>query len=118
MANALQESNPKTLGERASSLFFGSPGRLLLPQQISDCKALRGLFQTRDELPETLGKQVVPKLPIVDKAGGGEVRLVEVAPAAPDLLLHQSLNVVEMDHLHRLEKLEGDVIEPRFLVRV
>jgi hypothetical protein len=42
---------------------------------------------------------------------------VEIAPAAPDLFLHQSVDVMEMDRLHRLEELKRHVKKARLLFR-
>src|SRR5438270_9073136 len=41
---------------------------------------------------------------------------VKVAPAAPDRLFHQSIRIMKMDRLHRLEELKRDMKKSRRLV--
>ena len=42
---------------------------------------------------------------------------VKVAPTPPNLFLHQSINVVMVNGLHRFKELKGDMIEARLLFR-
>src|SRR4051794_9178307 len=52
------------------------------------------------------------------KPRGGEVMPVKIAPTAPDLLFHQTVDVMEMNRLHRLQELEGGMKEAPFFLGV
>src|SRR5436190_11036991 len=67
--------------------------RLLHPQQVTDGEASRRPIERLDEILEAFRKQIVPQLPIMLKTGRDEVMAIKVPPTAPDLFIHQPINV-------------------------
>src|SRR4029077_20145397 len=76
---------------------------------------LRGSIETGDKFLETLRKEIVARLPGKLQSRRGEILFVEIAPAAPDRFIHQSIDVVEMNRLHRFQKLESEMKKTRLV---
>src|SRR5947207_3262369 len=50
-------------------------------------------------------------------AGRSEIMFLEIAPATQYRFVHQSINVVEVNRLHRFQKLKCEMKKPRPIVR-
>src|ERR1700730_16673131 len=45
-----------------------------------------------------------------------EIIPVEIPPATPDLFIHQAINEIQMDCLHRFQELESHMVEPGTII--
>src|SRR5205809_8064702 len=71
-------------------------------EQIRYSHRLTRLGQLVNEALETFGKKIVPQVPVMVQTGRGEIMPVEIPPAAPDLLIHQTINKMKVDCFHCL----------------
>src|SRR6266446_1599134 len=73
----------------------------LSAEQICDGHWLTRFRHLVNKVLETFGKKFVPQAPVMFQTRGSEIMLVKIPPATPDLFIHQTINEIEVDCLHR-----------------
>src|SRR5438477_9138590 len=73
----------------------------LSAEEICDGHRLTWLRHLVNEALETFGEKFVPQVPVMFQTWGSEIMPVQIPPATPDLFIHQTINEIEVDCLHR-----------------
>src|SRR5207248_1491165 len=101
---------------RTSALLFVRRGEsvlwridLFLTKQIADRQTLGRHLEPGYKILERFREKIVAQIPVKRDAGRSEIMFVEIAPATPDRFVHQSINVVEVNRLHRFQKLKCEM---------
>src|SRR4029077_16411159 len=88
---------------------------LFLTEQIRDREPLRWSLESGDKFLETLREEIVASLPVKFQSWGRKIMFVKIGPTTPNRFIHQSVDVVEMNCLHRFQKLESEMKKPRLV---
>ena len=90
-------------------------GGMRISEEDADCASITYGFEVADELAKACGEKLAPNGPILGDTRGGDVMPKEFLPAKPELFVHQSIKVVKVNRLERLQKLMAGVKEARLL---
>jgi len=79
-------------------------------------RALIGRWLERvHEIPKPFGENFRPKFPVMSHAWRDDVMSKQSVPALPEVPVHHSINIMEMDSLKRFQKLVGSMEKSRAL---
>src|SRR4051794_26596310 len=93
----------------------GRASMLFLTEQVSNGASRFRAIQRAYELLKTVGEKIPAQCPVAFDAWGNNVMLQQAAPALPNLFVHQSVNMMEMNGLIRLEELVGRMKKTRLI---
>jgi hypothetical protein len=77
-------------------------------------RALIGRWLERvNEIPKPFGENFRPKFPVMSHAWRDDVMSKQSVPALPEVPVHHSVNIMEMDGLKRFQKLVNSMEKSR-----
>jgi hypothetical protein len=90
---------------------------IFLPEQSADSAAIPRGLKSADKFAKARREKLASYLPVASNSWRGDIMSQKFLPAAPELFVHQTVEIVKVNRLERLEKLVGGVKKTSLILR-